>query len=343
MPLGKVSVKPTWLMAMLELLITSMVNSDGTPPVTITGLNDLLMLIEAVAAARLALTAAELNGPSALLMPPTGTALLHGPVPLVFTSKAKSQPEPADKVAPKSCALVAPGLATRVGEPAQEVVALAGLATLRPAEKLLSLIARPVSSALELLMARRVTRALPPEVTEVGLKLLLPDRLVVMVRLADTLAGIVPALEEKSAGLMVFVYGPSVVPVTRTVITHSVCRLDVGRAFTVPPIRITWSSPGKACSDPPQVLVAAGLAASVRPAGRVSVRATAVRVEVVRLRTRRVSVEVPPWAILVGEKLLPTATKSTVVTLTAGLAFGLVTVVLAPGPSPFPVMLFAGI
>ena len=66
-------------------------------------------------------------------------------------------------------------------------------------------------------------------------------------------------------------------------------------------------------------------------------------VEVVRLRTRRVSVEVPPWAILVGEKLLPTATKSTVVTLTAGLAFGLVTVVLAPGPSPFPVMLFAGI
>ena len=45
MPTGNVSVNPTPVSTMAVGLITSICRIDGTPPVTSTGLKDLLMLI----------------------------------------------------------------------------------------------------------------------------------------------------------------------------------------------------------------------------------------------------------------------------------------------------------
>ena len=141
--------------------------------------------------------------PSALLMLPAGMVLLQGPAPPVVTSKAKSQLAPAGRVTPSSWALVAPGLATMLVAPLQEVDALAGLATLSPAERPLSSTATLVSSPDELLTRLIVTRERPPGVTAGGRKALLAEMPALMVRASETGDGMLPALELKSAGSMV--------------------------------------------------------------------------------------------------------------------------------------------
>jgi hypothetical protein len=200
MPTGKTSVNPMPCRTAPEELVNVSVRVDGTPPVTITGLNDLLILIWAAKAVNVAETAEVLWGPSALLILPIGMVLLHGPAPLVTTSNEKSQLVPAAIVAPSSWARVAPGLTTIVGEPEQLVLALAGFAIDKPELKVLSSTETLVRSPFEVLVTVIFTREIPPEVTEAGEKLLLPVMPVVTFRVALTLAGIVPPLDKKSAG-----------------------------------------------------------------------------------------------------------------------------------------------
>ena len=91
---------------------------------------------------------------------------------------------------------------------------------------------------MEALVSVRVTREVPPVVTEVGEKLLLPIIPVVMVSAADTSPGIVPPLEEKSPGWMLLVKVPNASPVTRAVMEQVDSTLPLGRAATVPLVRI---------------------------------------------------------------------------------------------------------
>src|SRR5690606_31028137 len=84
-------------------------------------------------------------------------------------------------------------------------------------------------------------------------------------------------------------------------------------------------------SPPPQVVLAAGLAASTRSAGRLSVRSIPAIALTVRLNTVMVSCEVWPEAMLVGLKTLVTSTASIIATLLEAV---LVLLVAPPGPSP---------
>ncbi|OJW92629.1 MAG: hypothetical protein BGO66_21235 [Alicycliphilus sp. 69-12] len=80
--------------------------------------------------------------------------------------------------------------------------------------------------------------------------------------------------------------------VTRTVTVHDDSVDAAGRLDTVPPESVTLLSPGKACNAPAHMVCASGLAASTRPAGRVSVKAIPVSGLTVRLNTVMVSSEV---------------------------------------------------
>ena len=63
---------------------------------------------------------------------------------------------------------------------------------------------------------------------------------------------------------------PRVLLVTFTVIVQELDSLALGRAATVPPERETTVALGGALNVPPQLFCAAGLAASTRPAGKLS-------------------------------------------------------------------------
>ena len=202
--MGKVSVKPAPWTATAALLITSRVSTEGWPPVTITGLKDLLMPIEAPVFDKVALMGLVLTAPSALVILPAGMVLLQDdPLP-VTTSKEKVQLAPALSVTPCSWARLAPGLTIRLGPPAQLLAALAGLATVRPLLKVLSSMARLVSWPFEVLLTVMVTRETPPGVTAVGEKDLLPVMPVVMASGAVALPEIVPPELLKSEGWMMF-------------------------------------------------------------------------------------------------------------------------------------------
>ncbi len=88
-PVGKVSVKLVPVTATPDELPTSISKTDGTPPVTNTGLKDLFKLILGEIFDKLAVTVAVLLNPWSLLILPTGMALLQGPVPLSDDIKSK--------------------------------------------------------------------------------------------------------------------------------------------------------------------------------------------------------------------------------------------------------------
>ena len=233
-------------MATLELFTTSMLSTEGWPPVTTTGLKDLLMVMDAALAVRVAEKAAVLVGPSALVIRPMATVLDHGPLlaAAVVTSNESVQLAPALRTAPCIWTELAPGLATRVGLPPQLVVALAGLATDRLAPKPSSLTDKLVSCSLDTLLMVIVARATPPGVTAVGEKDLLPVMPVVTFSVAVALAERVPPELVKSAGWMMFWKLPTALPVTWTVTLHVVCWLPSGRAARLAPLSTIWSSPG---------------------------------------------------------------------------------------------------
>lgn len=92
---------------------------------------------------------------------------------------------------------------------------------------------------------------------------------------------------------------PAVVPLTATEIEHV---LDVSE----PPLKLMAVLPAKGLNVPPQVLVAAGVAATSKPAGKLSVIASPFSVKAFGLVKLIVNVDVPFKGIEVGEKLLAT-------------------------------------
>lgn len=96
---------------------------------------------------------------------------------------------------------------------------------------------------------------------------------------------------------MVLTYEPATAAVTGTVIKQ------VEFAAKVPPVKLTVPPPGVAVSVPPQALPVAP-AATVTPAGRVSVKPPAVRGKFTELKTEILSVEIPPVPMVLGLKFL---------------------------------------
>ena len=205
MPCGNTSVNDTLLIGTPDVFTTSMVSVDGWLPVTKSGLNCLFNARLAVCWFSVLVTAWLLVGPSALVTLPAASVLVHGPAPAANTSNERSQLPPAGKVAPSSRTPVAPGLAVMLGEPPQEVAALAGLATIRPPARPSSLIDTFVSAPLDWLFTVTVARTTPPRAVLAGWNCLFAVRPAETVKLALRLAGMVPALDVKLAGVMVLV------------------------------------------------------------------------------------------------------------------------------------------
>jgi len=79
----------------------------------------------------------------------------------------------------------------------------------------------------------------------------------------------VPASVEVTVTLLFFT--PAAAPVTDTDTVHEEA------LATIPPTRLTLEAPPTAVAVPPQVLLRDGVAATTKPAGRLSVKATPVR------------------------------------------------------------------
>src|SRR5216684_38795 len=92
---------------------------------------------------------------------------------------------------------------------------------------------------------------------------------------------------------------PEVVGVTLTLTAHELL------IAIPPPLRLMEVLPAAAVNVPPQLSLALGMAATCRPVGKLSVTATPLKaVPVFGLVMVNVRVEVPPTAVVVGEKAL---------------------------------------
>ena len=108
-----------------------------------------------------------------------------------------------------------------------------------------------------------------------------------------------------------FVYVPSTAEVTATDRVQ-----DAGAAASEAPESVTLPEPAAGAKVPPQLLVAAGVGATTRPAGSVSVKPTPVTAWPPGLAvTVNVRVAVPPGAILAGLNALVSAGPAKCVTL----------------------------
>ena len=249
---------------------------------------------------RVALIEAVLDMPSALVICPAASELgqLDG-LPLVSTSNRNKQFPPATMVAPDKLAVFAPGVAVMLVVPAQVVVALAGLATtslvIGP-----STTETPVKEPADTLLIWIVTRETPPLATEVGENDLAPVMPVVMVRVAEAVAGLVtPSLLVNAPIGMVLVCVPTLPLLTLTL------KVQLPLAGMVAPERMTLPLLAGAVTVPPtQVVLAPGTSATTTiwptVAGRLSVIAALVMGVAVALVSVTVNCEVWPWATDVG-------------------------------------------
>ena len=101
-----------------------------------------------------------------------------------------------------------------------------------------------LSWPLEVLFTVMVTRALPPGVTEVGLKTLLLVMPVVTLKVAEAALGMVPPEVDRSEGLMVLSLAPKVMLVTLTVIVQVLSGEASGRAASDPALKVSLLSFG---------------------------------------------------------------------------------------------------
>ncbi len=268
-PVGRLSVNERLFTADGEPtgLVRSMRSCEGWLPDTLTGLKLLLMPIDRPdTLPSVADTAAVFDAPSFDVMFPIGMLLgqLAG-FPLVTTLNSRSQLVPAAIFAPVIVTVLLPGAAVITGEPAQVVLAAAGLATARldigP-----SVIDTPVSGVTEGLVTRTVTCETPPLATEAGVNDLVAVSPDVAVRMALAGEGFCAfwSLLSAPAG-MVLVCGPNVAATTLTL------KLQLPLAGMVAPAMETVLPEATAVTRPPAQLVEVpGVALTMTPAGSVS-------------------------------------------------------------------------
>jgi len=120
----------------------------------------------------------------------------------------------------------------------------------------------------------------------------------------------VPPLVELTLPV-VFSLEPEVVGVTFTLTAHELL------SAILPPVKLMVVSPAPGVNVPPHVLLAPGTVATCRPVGKGSLTATPLKaVPVFGLVMVKVRVEVPPTAVVVGEKALLMLGGATTVSVT---------------------------
>jgi hypothetical protein len=218
-------------------------------------------------------------------------------VPLTLT--LISQDPPAVAIAPPvKLMLVLPAAGANV--PPQVLVAIGVASTSTPAGKL-SLTATPVTplGLLAGLVMVMVSVEMPLSAMLVGAKAL------VMVGGAKTLSVALPVPPAPDSVVLtlpvVLSLAPPVVALTLTLIEQ-----EPGLTASDPPDRLMLVLPAAGANVPPQVLVAIGVVSTSRPAGKLSLMLNPLNVNAFGLLKLMVSVEVPPTAMLVGEKLFVT-------------------------------------
>lgn len=291
MPVGKLSVNDR-LVALVgdpKGFVISIRSSDGAPPVTLTGLNDLLMpMLAAALRVRVAVIAVAFFAPSLLVMLLIGIVLtqLAGD-PLVSTSNKNRQFPPASTDAPVKLTVAEPGVADMEVDPAQVVLAFAGLATRKPVGNG-SVMARPVSGMDPALLTWIATLDVPPVATALGVNDLVAEMGVFTVSDAVRLElSVAPWSLVRLLPGMVLVYVPVVAAKTLTL------KLQLPFAGTVPPDKLTLEPPDTTASTPPQELLAAGVCATTNPAGRLSTKEELVRARLDELDRVTVRTDVP--------------------------------------------------
>src|SRR6478672_9182243 len=195
--------------------------------------------------------------------------------------------------------LVLPAAGAKVGDPHPVVVAFGVAATCKPAGNE-SVKATPVraTAALGLVMVK-VSVLTPPTAMGLGEKALAMLGGAAAVRVSEPVFPVPPLVEVTLP--VVLALAPLVVAVTATV------TVQVPLAAMVPPEKLkeVFPAAGAKVGDPHPVVVAFGVAATCRPAGNESVKATPVRaVPVLGLVMVKVSVLTPPTAMGLGEKAL---------------------------------------
>src|SRR6266852_5896296 len=240
--------------------------------------------------------------PSVELTAPVVLLLLPAVVPVTSTEKVHDEPAAGDAVSvpPDKLMVLLPAVAVIVPLP-QEPVTLGVAATTTPAGKL-SVKPTPLSAlAVFGLVMVKLNVLVAFNAMLVGLKPLLMVGGATTVRLALEVFPVPPSVEVTWTLLS---FTPAVVPVTSTENVHD--DPAAGDAVSVPPDRLMLPLPAVAVIVPlPQEPVTLGVAATTRPAGKLSVNATPLSaLAVFGLVMVKLSVLLAFNAMLVGLKAL---------------------------------------
>lgn len=226
--------------------------------------------------------------------------------------------EAAGMVAPPSDTLVLPAVALTV-PPVQVVEALGGFAICSPAGRL-SVTAALVNAMNWALLMVTVRVEVCPWKIDVGLKLLEMGASAWALSVAvKALVFVIPRLLVMAPAGTLLVKEAALDAVTKTV------TWQLPLAGMVPPASDTLDAPGTAVTVPPQLVVGLGVAASLTPAGKLSVKAVPGTLIVLPLLSVIVSLETPATGIVLGANALLAEIALRVLTCKVALAaWGLV-------------------
>jgi hypothetical protein len=288
-PAGRLSVKATPVSAIeFELLIV--IVSEVLPfNVIDEAPNALLMLGGTGAAVTIRVAVPVLPVPPSLDVTLL-VVLIRVPVAVAVTLSETAHDEFPARVPPDRDTL--PEAATAVAVPPQVFVRAGVAATVSP-EGRVSVNATPVSAVEFELLIVRVSEVLPftaIDETPNALLMLGATGTGFTVKVAVPVLPVPPSVDVTLLVVLIFV--PVVVAVTLSETAHDEF------AAMVPPVRDTLPDEATAVAVPPHVLVRAGVDATVRPAGRVSVKASPVSATAFELAIVMVSDVLPPTVIV---------------------------------------------
>jgi hypothetical protein len=292
-PAGNESVKPTPVRAVPAFGFAIVKVSALTPPTAIGfGANALVML-----GGEIAVKVAVPVLPVPPLVEVTLPVVFTFAPPLVeVTLTVTAQVPLAAIVPPEKLTDVFPADGAKVGEPQPEVVTFGVVATCKPAGNE-SVKATPVSAVLGFgFVIVKVSVLTPPTATGSGENALAMPGGEITNKVSVPVFPVPPLVEVTLP--VVFTFEPLVVAVTLTLTVH------VPLAVTVPPERLSDVSPaaGAKVGEPQPEVVVFGVAATCKPAGKESVKATPVSaVPAFGFVIAKVSVLTPPTAIGFGE------------------------------------------
>lgn len=283
-PTGRVSVKLTPVKGVLDGFCRLMVKVETDPAVIVAGEKLLLTPIEAILIEAGAV--ATFCAPALVVSPPTGMVLVNIVVERFICAVTGTTTVQvfsvggvalAGMVPPARTMLPLPALAVRV--PPQLLTGAGEEPTTRPAGKV-SVKPAPVYGLPDGLRRVMVSKVVSPAASVPTAKPLISDIPVMLMLAGAATTFLAPsAVVNAPAGMLLFnvVVERLIAAMTGTTKVQVFSVGGVALAGIVPPLKLMVPAPATAVNVPPQLLTAAGDAATVNPAGRVSLTATPVK------------------------------------------------------------------